>query len=357
VGQTVQLTATGTPPGGTFAWSVSDTTVATIGSTTGILTALAPGTVTVYADYTYQATFGTRTVRDQITITVTKVEILAPQEGNDVDLTPESTYVGTPPIDFQADILPSSVKDKIQWEITIEYATSGGRGASQVTDSFITQAGNSTTRAYNSVGGRLTASATADLTGTACMAELVRITITGPSGGISDALITDRLVKLYTGGATPRLMTGIAVVESTYRQFTDIYLSGPRIRQPVVLYGRHDWWPNESYDGGSHIGLMMVSITMERAWNWLINTRHGVDIFIGGLSISRNHEKVDRQANPTLPPLSDTQHEDNSLGYYRLGTSRSNRYWIPSSDFQSWIANEQNSTAFNYVNNVRRNTR
>ncbi len=75
VGQTVQLTATGTPPGGTFAWSVSDTSIATIGSTSGLLTASAPGIVTVYVDYTYQATFGTRTVRDQVQITILNVQI------------------------------------------------------------------------------------------------------------------------------------------------------------------------------------------------------------------------------------------------------------------------------------------
>ena len=38
-------------------------------------------------------------------------------------------------------------------------------------------------------------------------------------------------------------------------------------------------WPLESYDGGSHIGLMQVPLSMHNAWNWEKNTEKGADIF------------------------------------------------------------------------------
>jgi len=164
---------------------------------------------------------------------------------------------------------------------------------------------------------------------------------------ISDSQITNRLVSLYSTGATPRLMTGIAMVESSYRQFD----------ATRTLYGRQDLWPLESYDGGSHIGLMQVVTTMNRAFDYWVNTEDGATIFIGGLQVSQNHEQADRNAHPTLPLLTPTQHEDNSLGYYRLGTARSNRYWIPSADFTSWVVNTANTTVVNYVTMARNNMR
>ncbi len=58
--------------------------------------------------------------------------------------------------------------------------------------------------------------------------------------------------------------------ESTYMQFSQ-----------RTLYGVTDLWPRESYDGGSHIGLMQVATTMDRAWNWEKNTEFGVNFYQG----------------------------------------------------------------------------
>lgn len=72
---------------------------------------------------------------------------------------------------------------------------------------------------------------------------------------IPDSEITSRLLTLYRG-VTRNLLTGIAMKESSYRQFSD-----------RTLFGYAGKWPLESYDGGSHIGLMMVPITMADSWN------------------------------------------------------------------------------------------
>lgn len=65
---------------------------------------------------------------------------------------------------------------------------------------------------------------------------------------IPNATITARLRALYSGGATPDLLAQIASHESgCYCQFTN-----------RTLYGISGRWPTESYDGGSHVGLMQV---------------------------------------------------------------------------------------------------
>ena len=38
-------------------------------------------------------------------------------------------------------------------------------------------------------------------------------------------------------------------------------------------------WPHESYDKGTHIGLMMVKTTASAAWNWLTNINTGMGVF------------------------------------------------------------------------------
>jgi len=106
----------------------------------------------------------------------------------------------------------------------------------------------------------------------------IYVTITGPDA-IPDSMITDQLVTLYKNGATPRLMTGIAMQESSYMQFRNF-----------TLFNRADKWPNESYDGGSHIGLMMVVPNLTRAWNWFNNTNEGVNLFVNQkLAFSRTY--------------------------------------------------------------------
>ena len=75
-------------------------------------------------------------------------------------------------------------------------------------------------------------------------------------------------------------MTGIAAVESSYMQF-----------RTFTLFGRRDLWPLESYDSGSHIGLMQVPTNMRDAWSWLANTQTGVRIFRQKISTAKRKER------------------------------------------------------------------
>jgi len=77
---------------------------------------------------------------------------------------------------------------------------------------------------------------------------------------------TSQLASLYATGVSPRLMTGVAQHESTYYQF----LSQNLLNATAL-------WPHESYDGGSHIGLMMVPVIEALAWDWMQNTNDGVN--------------------------------------------------------------------------------
>ena len=61
-------------------------------------------------------------------------------------------------------------------------------------------------------------------------------------------------------------MTGLAQHENGYYQFTS-----------QDLLGATALWPTESYDGGSHIGLMMIPVAENLAWDWLQNTNYGVN--------------------------------------------------------------------------------
>ncbi|MFQ6082400.1 MAG: hypothetical protein ACE5WD_03465, partial [Candidatus Aminicenantia bacterium] len=170
------------------------------------------------------------------------IEIIRPKEGDDFDLT--QNYTATSDITFEAVFEPSTITEPINWTLDLEYLTSGGRCGCSNQRSFTTDPNEQHSEFYESMGGQLTINASATVNECQVQAEPVIVTITGVT--IPETLITDRLVQLYHG-PTARLMTGLAQVESSYLQFST-----------RTLYNRTDLWPQESYDGGSHIGLMQV---------------------------------------------------------------------------------------------------
>lgn len=144
--------------------------------------------------------------------------------------------------------------------------------------------------------------------------------ITGVS--IANTEVTNRLVALYAGGATPKLMTGIAHKESTYQQF-----------RQQSLYEHPGLWPNSSYDGGSHVGLMQMPITKSAAWDWLSNTQSGVSLFKEKLAIAKSIENSIRASHTNLAALGTVQRENMALvlyGPYAGGTNQGKQYYIPS---------------------------
>jgi len=281
-----------------------------------------------------------------IIISGVKLIIKKPEKDADFDVT-QNNYIQTQAIDFMAKIIPEIEKyekNKIDWNLFLEYKTSGGKDGGTNTRKFSTFPADIHQETYKSMGGRVKVNASTTIDKQELKAEEVKITITGVA--IPDSIITNRLVDLYRTGATPRLMTGIAMKESSYMQFSN-----------RTLYGHYDRWPRESYDSGSHIGLMMVSTTVERAWDWLTNTDYGVSvIFKGGLRVSKNHEIKYRKDYPKLRKLTATEHEDNSLSYYRLGTAfKTCDYWVPdpNTNYTDWMINPDNPVGVSYARSCK----
>src|SRR5262249_26844449 len=148
------------------------------------------------------------------------------------------------------------------------------------------------------MGGRILAQAVQG-PGKDRLDEAQNATVAGTQ--IPDEEITSRLISLYNG-ATPRLMTGIAQRESGYAQFS-----------PSNLFGKSDLWPLESFDGGSHIGLMMMEVTMQNAFDWYANTQGGVALFRQKLVIARRLMTKIQNSHPGLRALSDVELENMAL--------------------------------------------
>lgn len=152
-------------------------------------------------------------------------------------------------------------------------------------------------------GGRVKVIAEASSGGStfdACPVEFVYIV----GNAISDLDITARLTGLYNG-ATANLLTGIAEKESTYRQFGVFDKFGQTAR-----------WPLESFDGGSHIGLMQVPTTYDDAWDWHANTTEGARIFRTKLRTAARLERRIRNNFKGLRALTAAERENMALVLY-----------------------------------------
>jgi hypothetical protein len=168
------------------------------------------------------------------------------------------------------------------------------------------------------------------------------------SRSVRPSRITGKLVGLY-GGATPRLLTGIAQTESTYRQFAT-----------STLFGISAMWPVESFDGGSHIGLMQMPTAEnpEFAWSWPVNAESAARLFGDKLATAGRLERRIIQANNGLRALSAEERENMALclygpgamagldnQYYRAATTPTGPVWVVNTD--------NNATCVNYANTVR----
>jgi len=162
---------------------------------------------------------------------------------------------------------------RVEFVNNIEYATSGNKGQISLPppENFNGSPTDPIKRVYTAKGGKSTVNASLTDSGIKAAAKPVTFFIVGSA--IPSALVTARLLSLYSHGATPELLAKIAMRESTYSingQFRDF-----------TLYSIPARWPNESTeDGGSHIGLMQVGTTYEYAWDWHANTEEGRRLFV-----------------------------------------------------------------------------
>ena len=213
-----------------------------------------------------------------------------------------------------------SVSTAIVWSVALNYRTSGGRCKkctfSQTFNSFSTQ---DIPQTYTAKGGQATTTAQQFIAGSD--PKSVKFTVTGVP--IPATMITNELVTRYGPRATPRLMTGISKKESNYLQFTT-----------RTLYSLSALWPTESYDGGSHIGLMQMPVAMDLAWDWRLNADKGVNLFVEKLGIARSLETSIRNSHNGLPLLDGQQNENMALVLYGpyASSDLDKQYYIPLCD-------------------------
>ena len=223
-----------------------------------------------------------------------------------------NNYRTTPDITFQARVIPveAAFQGTIDWDLDLEYETSGGHGGGGDHRHFQTQNAGTHDDAYTAMGGKVTVTASTHINGRRVDKKRV-ITVTGTP--IPDNSITDRLKGLYDAeeGGTDSICCGIASKESSYMQFYN-----------WTLYGYYRKWPYESDDnpdqgyqgGGIYVGLMQVPTTFGTAWDWCVNTDEGVNIFNEKIGYSHNHVSGIRSQHSGLRDLTSVEHENNAFG-------------------------------------------
>jgi hypothetical protein len=200
---------------------------------------------------------------------------------------------------------------------------------------------------YSGLGGQLTINGQQ---GT--VTDQLMCTITGVA--IPDSQITTSLDALYSTGATPNLMTGIAQIESSYAQFVTL-----------TLFNLTALWPNESFDGGSHIGLMMMPVSMLNAWDWTSNAKAAVQLFSEKLSRAASLGTKIIKGHSGLPALTALQTEQMAVLLYGpyASSSLAKQYYAPAcvggtgptctGGTWTWVVNsEGNADGVDYVNSV-----
>ena len=270
------------------------------------------------------------------------LSIIFPQDQSNFSLS-QSDLTATDTVSFQAHT--GDTTSTVKWSTNLKYSTSKGKGSYSISDNKINTTGSDVeTKTYTSIGGILTVKASAKIDGSAHNAGPNTIFITGVK--IPSDSITNQLLSLYSG-STPRLLTGIAMKESTYRQFNN-----------QLRYGYSGYWPLESYDGGSHIGLMMVPVSKTDAWDWTANTQDGAKLFNGKLAIALTLEKKIIKNHPGLRSLTGIERENMALVLYGpyANASLSKQYYVPqkTNDLWDWTVNSTgNSHGVGYANSVR----
>jgi hypothetical protein len=239
-------------------------------------------------------------------------------------------------------VVNSSCSGTASWYVVFEYQTSGSRGSSTAgpyeESSRFGQIVNFAIP--GGVGGKAIATVTFSVIGTPPPPQTVTFYVVGRP--IPENVITDILVAGYVGGARPRLFTGVADKESSYRQFAS-----------RSLYGQTAYWPLESYDGGSHVGLLMVSASMEHGYSISDNIADALSLFGDKLSICQAHIDSLRSGRPNLRDLTGEEYEMCALVKYGPHAALS-WYWVPNGSNDNWIVDPDSThaPAVAYANDV-----
>jgi hypothetical protein len=243
------------------------------------------------------------------------LDLVSPLSGTNYPYS-QSKLNSTDPIIFAAQ---GSESLAVTWTLDLLYLTSRGKcKACTWHYSFNSASKQEIPITFTSKGGQATTTAQQSIP--RVLPESAKFTVTGVA--IPAATVTQQLLDLYKSGTSKRLMTGIAKKESNYRQFAT-----------RTLFGQPGLWPNESYDGGSHVGLMQMPVAMDTAWDWNVNTTAGVKLFQGKLnSIVGPMDYTFRVNHTGLRTLSPTEREDMALVLYGPYASADlgKQYYVPS---------------------------
>lgn len=280
---------------------------------------------------------------DNLSYTVgsSALTIASPAKGNTFALT-QNTRTRSPDISFAAG--GSAASGQVHWTVTMEYDTDRARGLADLVSTINTNGTAARKMYYQSRGGRVRVTASAANDVQACPLEYFYVV----GDAIPDNEITARLLALYVHGATPRLLTGIADKESTYRQFAS-----------RSKYDKQALWPVESYDGGSHIGLMQMPSTVPHAWDWLVNTQDAATLFREKLRIAASLERRTIQAHRGLRRLTAVESENMALVLYgpHAAAGLDNQYYraVQRADgSHDWVVNTANNPGgVSYANDIR----
>jgi len=197
------------------------------------------------------------------------------------------------------------------------------------------------------------------------LGETKKVYVDGTSVPLSTVKTQMKADYSFPGG-TPNLPLGMACRESRFRQFSTTTLKssqGPTI--PLLLWGINACWPNQSYDGGSHIGITQVPSSMDNGFDWLNNTYQGVTVTLvqDKIGSAQRYETQKRNQYPALPALTTAQTENNALFFYLRGQYRrvngqtifKDPYYMPNNAGTGWILNPNDPGATGYVNQIRAN--
>jgi hypothetical protein len=98
---------------------------------------------------------------------------------------------------------------------------------------------------------------------------------------------------------------------------------------------------------------------MARAWDWLVNTQAGADMFDVKVRMAKANERKLRQQYPGLRSLTTLETENMALCLYGPGAGGDNltkQYYIPQlvNGRWEWVINSANNpTGVEYVSKVR----
>src|SRR5882724_1169165 len=272
------------------------------------------------------------------------VAITSPTDNQLVQLL-QQTYTASDPVHFSA---TTSAGGSISWSAALSYQTGAGYPSPKLTDTrtFTTASGVVHDETYQSVGGQVKVTAQTTTSDGSTVTDCATFYVEGPDN-IDPNLTTNQLFASYTSSAsrsypsdgTPNLLTGVEMHEATYHQFWTV-LSTPIPNEDLFgLYSKFGiaaQWPHESYDKGTHIGLMMVKTTASAAWNWLTNINTGMGVFSGTPPAPDTENKVEaairyegyilngKPGNPKITKwvpkpraLTGVERENNALVLYR----------------------------------------